>query len=183
MKNHQALLVFVPALNYVKDLLIWNWTGLLLRWVPDMSEEDAKQLVRDAIRWVFYLFRWKSDLTWLLAGLVFSTTWVLAATSTLWWSSPRMMSSISKPSTKPKSRSFSNSTSYLISWQNPTTGWTSREVHIPEGSDCCAHRESPRYQGESSSGGGESGELWGMWPEIYSQLKISSDWPRFLGWG
>ena len=30
-----------------------------------MSEEDAKQLVRDAIRWVFYLFRWKSDLTWL----------------------------------------------------------------------------------------------------------------------
>ena len=50
MKDHQALLVFVPALNYVKDLLISNSTGLLLRWVPDMSEEDAKQLVRDAIR-------------------------------------------------------------------------------------------------------------------------------------
>ena len=48
-----------------------------------MSEEEAKQLVRDAIRYIssFFLDAWKNHT---FAGLEFSTTWDQAATLT-WW--------------------------------------------------------------------------------------------------
>ena len=50
-----------------------------------MSEEDAKQLVRDAIRSILFLSVrekwWNHNL---FAGLESSTTWDQAATST-WW--------------------------------------------------------------------------------------------------
>ena len=51
-----------------------------------MSEEDAKQLVRDAIRLILVLSLFQESVVdnILLAGLESSMTWDQAATST-WW--------------------------------------------------------------------------------------------------